>query len=214
MWVWTLNWGEVRDDLIVGSCPMTTNDIDLIQSGTGATALMSVQCDDCRSAFGIDLDAHLLHAKRRGLALANAPMRDFDVDDQRRNLADTVVCLTRLLSAGHRVYVYCTAGINRAPLSVLAYLTFVEGLSADDALQMIRAGRPQADPYWEAWHGARSDLLQLNHDAVELRAWDRSQRDPNAPPEDNWFCAETEVIREVLLATAATPDLRRDPHRA
>jgi atypical dual specificity phosphatase len=87
MWAWTLNWGRVRDDIIVGSCPMTPNDIDTIHSGTGATALLSLQCDDCRAAFRIDLEAHIRHAGGRGLLLRNAPMRDFDVEDQRDKLA-------------------------------------------------------------------------------------------------------------------------------
>lgn len=50
MWTWKLNWGQVRDDIVVGSCPMTPGDIDAIQAGTGASAILSVQCDECRQA--------------------------------------------------------------------------------------------------------------------------------------------------------------------
>ena len=210
MWTWTLNWGRVRDDIIVGSCPMTRSDIDVIHGGTGATAISSVQCDDCRAAFRVDLEDHIRHAKRRSLLLVNAPMRDFDVRDQRRHLVDAVLCLARLLSAGHRVHVHCTAGINRAPLTVLGYLTFVEGWRHDEALALIRAGRPQAEPYSEAWRGCRSDLVEKNRRAIEARAWDLSQRHPEVRATDNWNRAEVEVIRELLLASAAATDLPRD----
>jgi protein-tyrosine phosphatase len=212
MWTWKLNWGQVRDDFVVGSCPMTPSDIDAIQAGTGATAILSVQCDECRSALRIDLKALIDHAGRRGLLLVNAPMRDFDVEDQRRRLVDAVVNLARLLSAGHRVYVHCTAGINRAPLTVLGYLTFVEGLSHGEALALVRAGRPQAEPYWEAWRGCRSDLVEQNRPAIEARAWDLSQRHPEARAPENWSRAEVEVIRERLLALAGSTGLRSGPN--
>jgi atypical dual specificity phosphatase len=210
MWAWTLNWGRIRRDIIVGSCPLTRGDIDAIQSGTGATAILSVQCDDCRSALRIDLEDQARHAARLGIVLRNAPMRDFDVEDQRRHLVDAVVCLARLLNAGQSVYVHCTAGINRAPLTVLGYLTLVEGLRHDDALAMIRAGRPQAEPYREAWRGCRSDLVARNRAAIEARAWDLSQADSRECAKNNWTRAETAVLRESLLAAAGVTDGSRN----
>jgi atypical dual specificity phosphatase len=212
MWTWKLNWGRVRDDIVVGSCPMTPSDIDTIQGATGATAILSVQCDDCRGAFRIDLDAHVRHAARRGMLLSNAPMRDFDVENQRRHLVDAVVCLARLLSAGHRVYVHCTAGINRAPLTVLGYLTFVEGWPYHEALALIRAGRPQAEPYTEAWRGCRRDLVEQNRPAIEARARDLSERDPQKHAKEACSRAETAVIREVLLAAAGATNLHCGVH--
>src|SRR5512144_3081898 len=53
MWEWTLNWNRIRDDLISGSCPMTIDDIDRIRADTGATALLSLQSQQCRMHFGI-----------------------------------------------------------------------------------------------------------------------------------------------------------------
>jgi len=146
------------------------------------------------------------------MLLRNAPMRDFDVEDQRRHLVDAVVGLTRLLSVGHRVYVHCTAGINRAPLTVLGYLTLVEGWPYHEALALIRAGRPQAEPYREAWRACHSDLVEQNRPAIEACAWGLSQRHPEVIAQENWSRAETAVIRELLLAAAGATDLRRDLH--
>lgn len=47
MWLWTLNWGEIRHDLVIGSCPFRPADIDRLHDSTGVTAVLSVQTDDC-----------------------------------------------------------------------------------------------------------------------------------------------------------------------
>jgi atypical dual specificity phosphatase len=179
---------------------MTVDDIDTIREGTRATALLSVQHDECRAAFGIDLDTMRSHAARRGLALANTPMRDFDLADQRQHLAAAVRALAALLGHGHRVYVHCTAGINRAPLTVLGYLTFVESLCPHEAFEVLRGGRPEAEPYWDAWRGCRDDLLARRREAIEARAYALSRSDFHASPEQNWYRAEAEVLRQVVVA--------------
>ncbi len=159
MWVWTLNWGEIRHDLVIGSCPVRPADIDRIRDETGVDALLSVQTDECRAALGIDYRMLEEHASRRGLVLRNAPMRDFDGEDQRKRLPEAVAKLSELLGARHRTYVHCTAGINRAALVVLAYLTFVEGMAVPEAIALIHRGRPEASPYWDSYYGCRDDAL-------------------------------------------------------
>ncbi len=213
-WQWSLNWGDIRHDIVVGSCPMTIEDIDRIAGEAGATALLSLQTDLCRGAFSIDFSAHQTHARRRNLQLANVPMRDFDPPEQRRLLPDAVRALTRLIgNGGTRVYVYCTAGINRSPLTVLGYLTFVEGLTTEAAMDLILHGRPVAEPYWDSYYGCRHDLVEQYRDAIELRAWDASRYGEAGDADFNWLTAERDVIREVFLATAASNEPRLDPHR-
>jgi protein-tyrosine phosphatase len=198
MWVWKLNWGEIRNDILIGSCPMTTADIDRIREDVGVNALLSLQTDECRAAFRIDYEAHLRHAERRQLLLVNTPMRDFDPPEQRQRLPAAVNALYRLLEGGHKVYVHCTAGINRSPLTVLAYLTFVEGMMVAEAIALIRRGRPEAEPYWESYYGCREDILTRHRNAIELRAWDLAQRNPHNHPDTNWLQAEQEILHEVV----------------
>jgi hypothetical protein len=200
MWVWTLNWGEIRHDLLIGSCPIRPTDIDRICEVASVTALLSVQTDDCRAAHGIDYRVLGEHASRRGLLLLNAPIRDFDPEDQRKRLPYAVGRLTELLSRGHRTYVHCTAGINRAPLVALAYLTFVEGMAVPEALALIQRGRPEASPYWDSYYGCREDVLAPHRDTVSLRAWNLSQANPAETCEGNWFRAEQEILREAFGA--------------
>ncbi|MFZ0257152.1 MAG: dual specificity protein phosphatase family protein [Gammaproteobacteria bacterium] len=200
MWAWTLNWSEIREDILVGSCPMTAEDIDRIRRQTRATAILSIQSDQCRAAFDINYEKHQSHAARCGLVLVNAPMRDFDPAHQRQRLADAVRALHRLLDAKHRVYVHCTAGINRAPLTVLTYLTFVEGMTIEEAMRLIHDARPEAAPYWEPYHNCWQDLVAENRDAIERRASELSQQSPANTPEANWLQAEKDVIRSAFIA--------------
>ena len=53
--------------------------------------------------------------------------------------------LRDLLAADHKVYLHCTAGCNRAPLTALGYLTFVEMLVPARANEVARIGR--AEPH-------------------------------------------------------------------
>jgi dual specificity protein phosphatase-like protein len=198
MWVWTLNWGEIRHDLVIGSCPIHPSDIDRIYDNTGVSAVLSVQTDDCRAALGIDYRMLEERASSRGLLLLNAPIYDFDADDQRKRLPGAVAQLCKLLSGGHRTYLHCTAGINRAPLVALAYLTFVEGMALPDAFALIQRGRPEASPYWNAYSGCREDAIAPHRAAVAVRAWNFSQANPEETPDGNWFRAEQEILREAF----------------
>lgn len=201
MWSWTLNWGEIRSDLVVGSCPIVPGDIDRICVDAGVGALLSLQTDDCRSALGIDYGMLAEHGSRRGLVLVNAPIRDFDGEDQRTRLPAAVRTLSDLLARGRRTYVHCTAGINRAPLVALGYLTFVEGMAFGDAMAIIQRGRPEASPYLDAYHGCREDALAPHRAAVALRAASLLEADPEGVPDgSNRIRAEQEILSETFKA--------------
>lgn len=62
-------------------------------------------------------------------------------------LPEMVRKLALFQALGKRTYVHCTAGINRASLTVLGYLTFVNGMDYDAALEIVKKNRPQANPY-------------------------------------------------------------------
>lgn|GEM_PF-482952 len=213
MWTWTLNWNEIRSDLVVGSCPMAASDIDVIRDKTSATAILSLQTDDCRSAFGIDRAELTGRADDLGLAFLNTPMLDFNPPDQRANLPAAVRALSHLLAADHKVYVHCTAGLNRSPLTVLGYLSFVETMAPDDVVAFIREARPAADPSWEAFYGCRQDLVDgLKHHIV-MRAYYLSKEYPDGDADRNWYQAETDVIRQMFTSPRSLPRTRLDPSR-
>lgn len=213
MWEWTLNWDEIREDILIGSCPMGTEDIDRIVAETEATAMLSLQSDVCRAHFGLEYETLRAHGKSHRLSMVNAPMLDFDPPDQRRNLAEAVRSLHELLAAGHRVYVHCTDGYSRAPLVVLGYLTFVEMQSPDLALAMLKETRPGADPSMEAYHGCREDLVEILRDHILVRAYYLAEENPGADSAANWFHAERDVLRGAFVNARLFPRRRLDPSR-
>lgn len=142
------------------------------------------------------------HGEKLGFRMARSPMRDFDIPDQRRNLPQAVRVLVDLQSRGHRTHVHCTAGLGRAPLTVLSYLIWVEGLSPDQAIGLIHRGRPGAVPAWEAHHGCRQDLVIRYRPHIEERAYVLSQSRPpeHGDAQQDWRRAEAEVFRSALTA--------------
>lgn len=214
MWQWTLTWSRLREDIVIGSCPMTTADIDAIAGQAGVTALLSLQSEACRQHFAVDYDEHRTHGVGSNLAMVNAPMLDFDDEDQRRQLPEAVRSLQDLLAAGHRVYLYCTDGINRSPLVALGYLTFVEMLSCEEAIEMILAVRPEADPSWAAYHRCREELVERMRPSIMVRAYYLSQVDPEQDPQSNWIVAEAQALREAFLNGGLLSRARLDPARA
>ena len=197
---WPLNWNVVRHDLVVGSCPRTPSDLDALRVETRVSAVLSLQHDDCLEKQEIDYPGLVRHGRRLGLTMARWPLRDFDPADQQRGLPAAVRGLWDLLRQGHRVYVHCTAGINRSPLVVLAYLTLVEGMSLEEAITLLLHARPEVCPTWEAYHGCRQELTARYEDRIRQRAFECSLRQPESSTLDHWLQAERAIWREVLTA--------------
>jgi Predicted protein-tyrosine phosphatase len=213
MWEMNQNWDEIREDILLGTCPKTADDIDRIVAETQATAILSLQSDVCRAHFGIDYEELRAQAKTHRLTMVNAPMLEFDPPDQRRNLSEAVRSLHELLAAGHRVYVHCTTGLSRSPLVVLGYLTFVEMQSPDLALAALKEARPGADPSLEAYYGCREDLVDILHDHILVRAYYLAEENPLADSAANWFQAERDVLRGTFVNARLFPRRRLDPNR-
>jgi protein-tyrosine phosphatase len=196
-----MNWDEIRPDLVIGSCPYTVADLEHIRVETRASALLSLQHDECHAYLGIDRKALVCHGERRGLVMARQPIRDFDVADMRRHLGAAVSLLDSLLRAGHRVYVHCTAGTGRSPLTVLGYLALIESCTPAQALALIRSHRPGVCPSLEAYLGCRADLVERHQERIAGRAQEIWTRDPRIAQEEALVHAEREVLREVLRET-------------
>lgn len=200
MWTWSLNWGEITPRIVIGTCPMTPADVRRVHTEASVSAVLSVQHDDCLTYWNIDYAQNRRAGEELGLRMARSPMRDFDIPDQRRRLPRAVAELARLQAEPHRTYVHCTAGLGRAPLTVLTYLILVERQDPEVAIQSILRGRPDAVPAWEAYHGCREDLVARYRQAIEVRAYVLSQEEVNNNADRDWSQAESEVLRQMLLA--------------
>ena len=81
-------------------------------------------------------------------------------------LPEAVRVLNALIEKGNTVYIHCTAGINRAPLTALGYMTFVKGFTMTKAYNHIKGLRTVANPYLESWKTARMSLLAGKEEQV------------------------------------------------
>jgi len=197
-WTWTLNWGIITPDLIVGTCPMEPADLGRIIEGTGATAVLSLQHEECLARFNIDYPEMECGGRELGLAMSRCAIRDFDPEDTQRRLPEAVRALAAFQGEGHRTYVHCTAGISRAPLAVFGYLTLVAGVSEDRARELIMAGRPESIPYWEAYDETRADLVAELWESIDRRASELLRLGGVSDERIARSRAEIEVIREAL----------------
>ena len=176
-WSWTLNWDHVMFDergrvieeptkedmararMLIGSCPRRAEDVDRLVDEAGVEAIVCLQCSLCHTAMEIDWQSVRRRAIERGVMIVQVNVRDFDRLDQAKMLPEAVRKLAAFQAMGKRTYVHCTAGINRASLTVVGYLTFVKMFDLEAALHAVRTSRPQANPYVVSWEIARARLL-------------------------------------------------------
>jgi hypothetical protein len=85
-------------------------------------------------------------------------------------------------------------------LTLLGFLTLVEGWNREEAIRRILAGRPGAVPAWEAYHRCVADLVARLRPEIERRAYDLYLRGVNGNATDDWRQAEVETLRAKLRA--------------
>lgn len=203
MWTWSLNWGQITAYIVIGTCPMAPDDLRRIHSEAGVSGVLSLQHDDCLAYWGINYEMMYRTGTGLGLMMERCSIRDFDVPDMRRCLPAAISILANMLSHGHRVYVHCTAGMGRAPVVVLGYLTLVEGYSQGDAIRLIQEGRPGSVPAWEAYYGCFEDLLARHREAIERRAYELYELGVHGNAYADWFQAQAEILRSMLTQETA-----------
>lgn len=177
---------------------MTPDDIERIHTQTKASGIFSLQHDDCLAYWNVDYAAMHRAGNALGLSMERCPIRDFNIPDMRRQLPAAISVLANMLARERRVYVHCIAGLGRAPLVVLGYLTLVEGYAPDDAIRCILEGRPGAVPAWEAYHGCRDDLTSRHRQAIEQRAYELYEAGVHGNEHADWSQAQSEILRSIL----------------
>jgi len=130
----------IRPALLVGEYP-TPEDAAWLREEHGVTTVVSLQDDADLASKGLRL-RHLERSYRRyELGFHRIPVPDGDAAHLAARLDEAVALLGRLTDEGHRVYLHCNAGFNRAPTVAIAYLHVREGLSleaARDAVKQLR----------------------------------------------------------------------------
>lgn len=139
---------QILDNLFVGSCPMDAHDMESLHR-SGITAVLNLQTDEDMNSRGVDQQGLEQARRQMGIKEVRVPIRDFDFDHLRARLPEAVQELLSLLQAGHKVYVHCTAGMNRSPTVVIAYLHWALGWNLDLAASHV-LGRHYCYPLVES----------------------------------------------------------------
>lgn len=153
-----INLNRIKSDIFIGSYPQNTVDLDRLQSGPKITAVLNLQTDKDFSTLGVNWPTLEKGYQAREMVCQRWPITDFSPEDLEQKIESAAILLDQLVDIGHRVYVHCTAGVGRAPATVIGYLTWHEGMDLDEAYRLVREQR-SCDPYIEAIrtvHGNRS----------------------------------------------------------
>jgi atypical dual specificity phosphatase len=139
---------RIVSNVFVGECPVTAEDVEQLRD-LGITAVVNLQTNEDFAYWDIDWESLADCYRESGMEVRRVPVCDFDRDHLRRRLPDCVEALDQLLKAGHTVYVHCSAGLNRSPSTVVAYLNWILGWDFDRALQHVTTCR-SCSPYVDA----------------------------------------------------------------
>jgi protein-tyrosine phosphatase len=143
--------------LVVGPGPTEAADIDFL-AGHGITGLLSLQSDEDLGVRGLSWDLLWRLYTQRGIDAQRVAIRDFDPRDLAAHIPDALAALDRLLAVHARVYLHCTAGINRSATLALAHL--YRSFGPERALDVLMERHPSAVPYPDTlsrwWKSARA----------------------------------------------------------
>lgn len=137
---------SLDDELAVGSYPHAPEHMMSLAREHGVTAVLCLQSDEDLASRGIQWSVLWQFYLRLGIEVTRVPITDFDKDDLLHNLDAAVAALADGLSAGGKVYVHCSAGLNRSPTVIIAYLVRHRGMSLEDALEWVTS-RHRCVPY-------------------------------------------------------------------
>ena len=137
----TLSCDEVFPGLYVGTYPQTPEDIRHLREALSVTAVLSLQDDEDLAALGVRWDLLLRAYEANRIVALREPVKDFSPKALLTRLPVCVARLEQLVAAGHRVYLHCTAGINRSPTVAIAWLHAHRGLPVAEATETVTSRR-------------------------------------------------------------------------
>ncbi len=132
-----IDFDMVNESIYLGSVPTNVQEVDLLRM-RGISAVLNLQTDLDMIVRKIDWASISRYYNETGIELVRYPIRDFDPVDLQDKVVGAAASLCQLIESGYRVYVHCTAGINRSPTVVIAYLHLHLGYQLDEATRFVK----------------------------------------------------------------------------
>jgi protein-tyrosine phosphatase len=141
-----LDCNEIIENKLWVGCYIRPEEARILQQ-MGITTVISMQSDQDLDNYHLSQTKLLKAYGAAEIESRRIPTQDFDKSALLANLAPAVEELEKALRPRWaRVYVHCTAGINRGPTLAAAYLIKSRGLSAQEAYDYV-ATRRYCNPY-------------------------------------------------------------------
>jgi len=108
----------------------------------GITTAVSLQTDEDLLQYGVSPRELALAYENAGIELRHVPTPDFDRKALERNLAEAVAQVGDAMSNPlTKVYLHCTAGVNRSPTVAAGFLISSQGIPARAACMYMTSRR-------------------------------------------------------------------------
>jgi protein-tyrosine phosphatase len=118
-----------------------------------------------RRTFGI---THILNVKEGArfedddsIATLHVPLSDYGETDLRKVLPECFQFIEDARLGAGKALVHCRSGQNRSTCVVVAYLTFVQGMTLRESWELVSTRRPIvtiAEPYWRQLEALEREL--------------------------------------------------------
>jgi protein-tyrosine phosphatase len=133
--------------LLIGEYPTAAHAVWL-RTVHRISAVVSLQDDADLVSKGLTLEELERAYERHGVVFHRVPVPDGSTQVLAARLDQIVALLGQLTAHGHRVYLHCNAGMNRAPTVAIAYLHAVRGWSLSAAREFVK-DRCHCVPYMQ-----------------------------------------------------------------
>ncbi len=108
----------------------------------GISAVVNLQTDEDLLEYGVSPDTLALAYEKAGIELRRLPIPDFSSEELGRWLPAAAAQVAEVLAnPAAKLYLHCTAGVNRSPTTAAGYLIKFLGISALDACSYLVSRR-------------------------------------------------------------------------
>jgi protein-tyrosine phosphatase len=136
-----LDCNEVLPDRLWVGTFVPPEDVTILRQ-MGVTTVVSLQSDKDLETCNVHVKKLLKAYDKAEIELLRVATPDFDQNALAANLERSVAELEAALAPRWaKVYLHCTAGINRGPTVAAAFLIRTRGLSAQEAYEFVTARR-------------------------------------------------------------------------
>jgi protein-tyrosine phosphatase len=141
-----INYDKIADyPIFIGAYPQHEEDIKILAKN-GVTAVLNVQTEiDMEHRQTDPVKLREIYSKYN-IKMIHYPIHDFNAEDLALKIRGAAECLSNLIAEGRTVYVHCTAGMGRAPSTVIGYLVIYKKIGLEEAYNLVKENRKVVNP--------------------------------------------------------------------